>query len=359
VAGGRFLSGDDPTISPDARVRASVGVGNDCEPYVDPLIGLYYPIAPPGVWLPSCFAVDQTRALPGVEAILERIYAGATPQIKLEAIGELERAAIEVLTEKLSGGLPMSDPFVPMLADIDTFRVGGNVVDVAAGLQRIAQAGQVLCGANSLCIQAFNGAIERTVNQGGDGMGILDTILSGAGAIGGVLGPVIQALPQLAQAGIIRGDVGAFFNPNQGQNMIPSASQGSPVGFDATFAALLPQLGRVAGMVPGVVGSVGGALSIADTLGLLGAGGGGGCGVARGAVMAPSLFRTNACGKTSLPARTQVMGPDGAIYVVANLGRATRGSREAGVMRRLARDNGFTVGRRGSTGGRRRPRSPR
>lgn len=95
MAGGRFLSGDDPTISPDARIRASVGVGNDCEPYVDPLTGLSYPIAPPGVYLPSCFAVDQTRGQPGVQAVLDRIYAGATPEIRVTAIGELERLAVD------------------------------------------------------------------------------------------------------------------------------------------------------------------------------------------------------------------------------------------------------------------------
>ena len=95
MAGGRFLSRDDPTISQDARVRARVGVGNDCEPYVDPLIGLAYPIAPPGVQLPSCFAVDQTRGAPGVAEILERIYAGATAQIKAVAIAQLERQPLE------------------------------------------------------------------------------------------------------------------------------------------------------------------------------------------------------------------------------------------------------------------------
>lgn len=95
MAGGRFLSGDDPTISPDARIRASVGVGNDCEPYVDPIIGLAYPIAPPGVQLPSCFALDNTRGAPGVAEILERVYAGSTPQVKAVAIGELERLALE------------------------------------------------------------------------------------------------------------------------------------------------------------------------------------------------------------------------------------------------------------------------
>lgn len=120
MAGGRFLSRDDPTISPDARVRASVGVGNDCEPYVDPLIGLSYPIAPPGVVLPSCFALDNTRGEPGVEAILERVYAGATAQVKVEAIAQLERLALERFAARaLSMSMPAINPltgvaFTPM-----------------------------------------------------------------------------------------------------------------------------------------------------------------------------------------------------------------------------------------------------
>lgn len=84
----------DPLCSPDARVRASIGLGNDCEPYVDPLIGLYAPIAPPGVQLPSCFALGIVRQDPALAPLLERVYTG-TPQQQAVAIAEVERIALQ------------------------------------------------------------------------------------------------------------------------------------------------------------------------------------------------------------------------------------------------------------------------
>lgn len=72
---------------------------------------------------------------------------------------------------------------------------------------------------------------------------------------------------------------------------------------------------------------------------------------------ASNLFRARP-GGSYLPSRIQVKGPDGQIHVLINAGRATRGSREKSVMRRLARDNGFKLARYGTGGGRsrRRPR---
>lgn len=60
----------------------------------------------------------------------------------------------------------------------------------------------------------------------------------------------------------------------------------------------------------------------------------------------------------SLPARQQVIGPDGSLYIIQSLGKATRGSREESAMRRLAKQNGFTVARKGA-GVRSRRRRPR
>jgi hypothetical protein len=162
------------------------------------------------------------------------------------------------------------------------------------------------------------------------------------------LGSIVASLPSLlsslAQAGVIRGSVGQAFAPNQ---MQMSAVGMVPAGF-APSSSLASILGLApAGTEMGV--------AIENMLGL---GSPQRCGGPRPAVSAPSLFRTNNCGRSSLPARQQVVGPDGAIYVIASLGRATRGASEGRVMRRLARDNGFTCARKG-TGSRRARRRPR
>lgn len=78
--GQRGFSADDPLVSPDARVRASVGAGNDCEPYAD--FGYY--IAPPGVVLPACSTVDTVlswarrdpRNNQIAQEILDLVYTG-------------------------------------------------------------------------------------------------------------------------------------------------------------------------------------------------------------------------------------------------------------------------------------------
>lgn len=76
-------------------------------------------------------------------------------------------------------------------------------------------------------------------------------------------------------------------------------------------------------------------------------------------VQAPTLFRNNPCGGVRPVSRVQVMGPNGAIYVFANLGRATRGSNEFRVMKRLAKDNGYSCHKGGMGGRRYRRRRPR
>jgi len=172
------------------------------------------------------------------------------------------------------------------------------------------------------------------------------------GALGGAIVPL---LTQLAQAGVIRGSVGQALAP---MPMAPNAMIASAVGMSPSgFLPFAPSLGGA--LTLPAAGTILGAGSLAiDAMQALSGlfGSAPSCGGARPAVQAPSLFRMNACGKSTLPSRTQVIGPDGAIYVVANLGRATRGSSEGRVMRRLARDNGFVVSRRGAARGRRRPR---
>jgi len=177
---------------------------------------------------------------------------------------------------------------------------------------------------------------------------------------GSLVGAIPSLLTSLANAGVIRGSVGQALAPMNASAM--SAVGMQPASFVAS-AALPVLLGGGGGALQtlGNLSSMGNLASNAmNLLGGLFGNGGNACGAGpQPVVMAPTLFRTNACGKSTLPSRVQVMGPNGAIYVVANLGRATRGASEGRVMRRLARDNGFTVARRGSGARGRRRRSPR
>lgn len=190
----------------------------------------------------------------------------------------------------------------------------------------------------------------------------------------------------LADAGVVRGSVGqAFATPAPaapemsmptgggaaGVNQIARAlaalnARGIPAtaadfvqlsegqSFAGTIAAIvrryLPEIvaGAAGSAVGGMLGGEGGVdeqTLVDQVLGLFGGNGGGG-----GVASCPSLFRMRKQG-SYLPSRIQVMGPDGNVYVLANLGRATRGSRETSVLKRLAKDNGY-VTRRRSSGGR-------
>ncbi len=273
--------------------------------------------------------------------------------------------------------MAVANPLPPIFTTMEAGAVAANP------LAQIAAARDSVCGADQRCGTVYQQVLQGLVASGAGSamdalsfttdlfrrarpMGILDSILGGLNSVGGAVASsipsILQALPALAQAGIIRGDVGAALAPQLTMAGMMTSSNDSIVGssFIGPLAGVLGGLGGMVARNPaaaGAAGAIAGDLAIDALQGLLG-GGMGSCGASRPAVQAPTLFRMNACGKSSISARTQVIGPDGAIYVVANLGRATRGSREAGVMRRLARDNGFTVGRRGAARGgrRRRPR---
>lgn len=193
----------------------------------------------------------------------------------------------------------------------------------------------------------FNPFGAPTFVDGGGG-GILPDAVGG----GSILGSLASALPGiltgLAQAGVIRGSVGNFLAPMQQMAAAAPMQQFVPIaGLPASVAGLL-------NLTPTQV-MAGGSLALDAMQMLSGLFGGGSSG--RGPVDAPSLFRMTASG-TRLPARQQVRGPDGSLYIIQSLGKATRGSREISAMRRLANTNGYTVARRGTRGrgrGRRRP----
>lgn len=182
---------------------------------------------------------------------------------------------------------------------------------------------------------------------------------SSGGIVGSILGAIPSVLTGLAQAGVIRGSVGQALAP---QPMVPSAVGMTPAGFfpSATLPAVLgalpslPTLGGIATTInagSAAMNMLSGLSSFFTSSPK--------CGASRPPVSAPTLFRMTPCGGMRLPARQQVIGPDGSLYVIQSLGKATRGSREQSAMRRLARDNGFVVSRRGGARGSRRRSSYR
>lgn len=318
----------------------------------------------------------------------------------------IDPLAQQLLLPPLRGGDPLAFALtLPAVATLTeqalalsppVYTCGGGPL---AGLCQasIAQCGNGLDPFSVACRDNFNRGLAASSSLGGDpvttfidptSLGFLPFPSGGVGPAGAPPGPsqpegffggllstiaatlpsIVQTVGGLAQAGVIRGSVGEFFAPQQGMMMmnpvLPTAVGTSPVGFvpaAASLGSILQTLGSAAMGSPTVSGAMGGmaALGIDQLLGLIGSGGAAsGCGVRRPPMQIPQLFRTNACGRVSLPSRQQVIGPDGQLYIIASLGRAVRGSSEARVMRRLARDNGFTVQRRG-TGGRRGRRRPR
>lgn len=248
-----------------------------------------------------------------------------------EAMAALARALIS--TGQLQLG-PEAFQTPAAMAALRAALAGGNMSSSWFGLGGISPGGTT----------PFNPFGPPTFVDGGGG-GILPDAVGG----GSILGSLASALPGiltgLAQAGVIRGSVGQFLAPMQ--QMAAPMQQLVPIaGLPASVAGLL-------NISPSTV-MAGGSLAI-DAMQML-SGLFGGSSSGRGPVDAPSLFRMTASG-TRLPARQQVRGPDGSLYIIQSLGKATRGSREISAMRRLAKTNGFTVSRAGvgRRRGRRRP----
>lgn len=380
---GRFRSGpyagwrpDDPAVQLLASIDASASalglLGGPALPFgdvVDVSPTAFGPIAFPGVGIDP---LASQLLLPPLRTGDPLTLAATLP-------------AVAALTEEV---VRLSPPPV--------YTCGGGPL---AGLCQasIAQCGNGLDPFSVACRDNFNRGLAASSSLGGDpvttfpdltSLGFLPFPSGGVGPagtppgpsqpegfFGGLLSTIAATLPSivntvgsLAQAGVIRGSVGEFFAPQQGAMMmnpvLPTAVGMSPVGFvpaAGSLGSILSTLGSAAMGSPTVAGAMGGmaALGVDQLLSLLGGGGtSAGCGVRRPPMQIPQLFRTNACGRVSLPSRQQVIGPDGQLYIIASLGRAVRGASEARVMRRLARDNGFTVARRGSGRGRarRRPR---
>ena len=183
----------------------------------------------------------------------------------------------------------------------------------------------------------------------------------GGGFLGGLLDVIQQGVEiatPLARAGVIRGDVGEALSGGNVPAVQPGATAqpfaGSLAGIlEAVAGDLIADAGR--SMVEGALGDDDGeddavefdeSAALEATLRRLQTGQLAPRVNGNAPASCPSLFRMSTA-RPYIPSRVQVMGPDGQVYVLANLGRATRGSREGSVLKRLARDNGMVCRRRG------------
>lgn len=197
------------------------------------------------------------------------------------------------------------------------------------------------------------------------------SILSGGGGSMTQLGFTGQSSGLGVLGSLLGGDAGAVANPSGGggflENLLNTAinvggqlvlannlpQNVSPPNGSAVATSFVPV--TTAGInLPAVLGGALGGMvaeggsdmlgSLINSVGGLFIGGG-----SMGPVSCPQLFRQGQQ-RPYLPSRIQVMGPNGQIYILANMGRATRGSREQSVMRRIAKREGYTCRRRGSGG---------
>ncbi|MEY2849677.1 MAG: hypothetical protein RI885_2344, partial [Actinomycetota bacterium] len=208
---------------------------------------------------------------------------------------------------------------------------------------------------------------------GGDAGGQTEGFLGGLlGAVKGALGAItsptgINLLQGLAQAGVVRGSLGQALAPQQQAPVYgaPPTPGGGLQGMTLQdlYNAIQNPMGAVS---PALVNGGLQALGIQATSGpIYGPSPYGAVNPATGLPMVGlpqngngGLFRARPAGYY-LPSRIQVVGPDGQLYVLANLGRATRGSRERSVAKSLAKHEGFKLVRYGAGGGRRGRRRPR
>lgn len=376
MAGGRFLSGDDPTISPDARVRASVGVGNDCEPYLD----FGFAIAPPGVLLPNCTTVDEVRRDPRAAAIFERIYAGATAQIRGEAIGELERLRVQIRAERALTASMYNETELAFFREQQRRIDAGLPIITAAQLApltiRPATGPTVATGVPMTSASWFglNGSAPGfsfptasfgfggfTLPQIGDAVvGSLPTLTTLAAQYF-LQQQQIKAQEDAAkrQLELVRLQLMAAQMGGNAQQLAmggrvvigPDGSISMGAGMGAGDLTCVP------GVDPGCVGPTWPVMPM-----LPGGGAAGGCGP-RGAIAvspadAPGIYKQGCGGTISTRARFFALRPDGTRDLFVKVGKVQSVSPRTlnRFARRWAKEAGLTASKRGSGRGRRRPR---
>lgn len=369
MAGGRFLSGDDPTISPDARVRASVGVGNDCEPYLD----FGFTIAPPGVQLPNCTTVDEVRADPRSGPIFQRIYAGATPQIQVEAIAELERLRVQIRAERaLTAAMYNPTELAFFREQQRRIDAGLPIItdrDLAALTVRPATGPTVATGVPMTTASWFglNGSAPGfSFPTASFGFGGFTLPQIGDAVVGSLPTLTTLAAQYFLQQQQLKAQEDAQKRLLELARIQAMAGGGMPlmlgqqgtvvVGPDGTLT-----MGGGSGMpgcVPGVdPGCVGPTWPIGNL-----PGGGGACGprgaVAVSPVDAPGIYKQGCGGSISTRARFFALRPDGTRDLFVKVGKVQSVSPRTlnRFARRWAKEAGLTASKRGSSRGRRRPR---
>jgi len=345
----------------------------------------------PGLGLtpPASLTRAVAGAFPG--SIGSSITAAAAGVGGLDLIGAFQRTCVRYLDGNPDG--------LPRIIDLPFGRIDRD--EFCAGVLKSAPVAQLIGAVPVVPMPAAMAAVGATP-MSAPFLPMIPSLVPtfsavAPGAIGAsmpdsFLGTLLNAVPgiltNLAQAGVIRGAVGQALAPMAmmgtpivpGMQMVPGLSDGTAAfanlcNSDPTGTCQRNLALALTGGAPGIMSNplffsptpaqpsgsmIGDLMNLVNgIIGPVWTGGQTGCGRSAPPMQAPTLFRTNACGKTSLPARQQVIGPDGQLYVIASLGRATRGAREESTMRRLARQNGFTVARKGSTRSTRRRRSPR
>jgi len=389
MAGGRFLSANDPVLSPDARVRATVGVGNDCEPYAD--FGYY--IAPPGVQLPKCSSLDvinawtmaDPRRNAGVQMLLDRAYVGSTEQIRLGIV------AIENLRNAIEGN--------------DVSEIGaltGVYIERPDAQRQLAESliasGQLTLGPESFTSPQAMAALAAALRSkqmssliagippGGStpfmpfgtpvGLPFLGGVFDGGGGVG----------PGVAIGTTVLGLAGQFFLQQQqqkaaeetakqqlkllmAQQMLLQQQQLSPrLGFGASGGVTVDENGNIV-----LQGGMGPSVGLGLLPGQQGpiwpnqpSGVGGGCCPTRGAVSvspmdAPAIYREGCgpCGSTQLITRNQffALRSDGTKDLFVKVGKVQSVSPRTlnRFARRWAKEAKLSIGSRARRG-RRRPR---
>lgn len=361
----------DPINSPDARIRASIGFGNDCEPYVDPLVpGLNFPIAPPGVQLPSCFAIEQTRGDPGISELLERVYTG-DPQTQAIAIGELERRAVDRFLERRAAAMS-TQMLAEALIATGQLRLGPEAftspaAQAALGAALAASGGSMaspsMFGISGFAPGAtiplgFLPSVDPAMTSiGSFGGGLLGTLAGAAIGVGGQF--LQQRLMQQAQEEAFKRQrdlllLQAQLGAGSPMMLAPSAGAGAGqivVGADGSIrvgqlgmnASLnLTDMGQVQGPVwpPGAAGSCGrGAVTVSP-------------------MDAPSLYRVGCSGSVTPRARFYALRSNGLRDLFVRVGTVNSVSPRTltRFARRWAKQAKLSVGPRSTRRGRRRPR---
>jgi len=368
-------------------VRASLGIGNDCEPYLDFGFSIFSPAV-----LPNCTTVDTLQGEPRAAPILERIYLPRSPQDQAVAVGELDSLAVLVRAERA----------VAAQRSMTTFAAE------SFGLADLQRSIESRCGADPVCQQderdalQYITAIQAMQQSASPTGGLMSSAWFGLGGVApggstpfmpfGASGSAGAFLPSGGDA-VGGGLLGAVLNPLLnfgGQFLLQQQQQKSQedllkqqlrvlslAGMAPGFAPLGGMLGQVLGGVAGGMGAAAGNMLLEAIAGQSGGGvgalqgpswigvGQNGC-CPKGAVTldpssAPGLYRQGCspCSPVQTRARFFASRADGTKDLFVRVGKVQSVSPRTltRFARRWSREAGLVATKRGGRyRGRRRPR---